>query len=663
MKTTRSAFSGLPTLIFMTLLAADLLGCGSDSSGGTQSLAITASSPPIGTTGVAYAGYTFAASGGAPPLSWSETGSLPPGLAFGASGQLSGKPTTAGTYAFSVRVSDSSVPPLTANTSVGLKINDSAIVTVPATPPTGTVTYPYPGFTFTASGGSPPYTWQSSGTVPPGLKVGSDGTVSGTPTQTGSFSFSVTATDSAQTPMSSTPRATQITIGAALVINNQDTPTGTVGVAYPPYQYTTNNGVPPLIWSETPALTNGLTLSSQGVLSGTPTAAGQFPITLNVTDAMGGFGSLQTLVRVAPESSPASFTATGGMKIARSGHAATLLLSGKVLVTGGTADLTAELYDPATGTFSSTVGNMTKARSRHTATLLNAGNPSAPNYGKVLIVGSGDASAELYDPATSTFAATGSLNHARTSPTATLLDTGKVLIVGGSASAIDATAELYDPASGSFSFTGNSTAVRSGHTATLLLNGWVLIAGGSGTATAELYDPSPGTFTPTAGDMTEARSGHTATLLGSANGGVLIISATDGSADLYNPTTQTFVRVGPLPSQYWPYASTGHTASLRNDGTVLAAGGYDTYTDAGCGYPRPVYGPISTAGAALFARETDGFTVTGSLKTPRDTHTATVLQDGTILVVGGTRHDFVGLIGAAGCERHIAVLSSAELFK
>jgi hypothetical protein len=654
MKPPRSALSGLPTLVFMTLLAADLVGCSSHAGGGTQSLAITASSPPTGTTGVAYAGYTFAASGGTPPLSWSESGSLPPGLAFSASGQLSGKPTTAGTYAFSVRVSDSSVPPLTANTSVGLKINDSAIVIAPATPPTGTVTYPYPGFTFTAGGGSPPYSWQSSGTVPPGLKVGSDGTVTGTPTQTGSFSFSVTAIDSAQTPTSSAPLATQITVGAALVINNQEAPTGKVGVAYPPYQYTADNGVPPLIWSETPALTNGLTLSTQGVLSGTPSAAGQFPITLKVTDAMGGFGSLQTVVRVSAGVA-ASFTTTGSMIIARSGHAATLLLSGKVLVTGGgngTADPTAELYDPATGTFSSTAGNMTKARSRHTATLLNLGNPSAPNYGKVLIVGSGDTSAELYDPAASTFAATGSLNHARTSPTATLLNTGKVLIVGGSTTANDATAELYDPASGTFSFTGNTTAVRSGHTATTLLDHSVLIAGGSGTATAELYDPTHGTFTPT-GDMTEARSGHTATLLGTAanavqSGDVLIIG-TDGSADLYDPSTQTFAPVGSV----LPPIGTGKTASLRDDGTVLAAGGITFYhcTAVTGGYE-------SVNSAALFAPESDGFTATGFLKTPRDTHTATVLQDGTVLVVGGTHRYLTGY-----CQHNAGVLSSAELFR
>src|SRR5262249_47568400 len=162
-------------------------------------------------------------------------------------------------------------------------------------------------------------------------------------------------------------------------------------------------------------------LSSQGVLSGTPTTAGQFPITLNVTDAANRAAApFPTTVRVSLARPPASFTFTGSMKIARAGHAATLLLSGKVLVTGGgngNADPTAELYDPATGTFSSTKGNMTEARNGHTATLLKLTASNLPNYGKVLIVGSASLIAELYDPSTSTFTATGSLHHARTSPT------------------------------------------------------------------------------------------------------------------------------------------------------------------------------------------------------------------------------------------------------
>jgi hypothetical protein len=353
---------------------------------------------------------------------------------------------------------------------------------------------------------------------------------------------------------------------------------------------------------------------------------------------------------------PAAFTYTGNMHIARSGHAATLLLSGEVLITGGgngMADATAELYDPATGTFSSTIGNMTEARIWHTATLLELRHPAATNYGKVLVVGSTDASAELYDPGSSTFAATGSMHHARRAPTATLLNTGRVLIVGGNSAAGDLTAELYDPATGVFSDTGSMTVWRAGHTATLLIDGRVLITGGgiAGTATAELYDPTSGTFTATAGDMTESRSGHTATLLGGADGaqiGHVLIIGIDGSADLYDPSTETFTGIGGLPDGR---AARAHTASLRSDGTVLGAGG-------GSGSWR-IYN--STARAALFAPGSDGFTVTASLNTARDTHTATVLPNGDVLVAGGTQH-FVSMCGIASCET-TRVLAEAELFK
>jgi hypothetical protein len=557
----RGAMRGLAGALGIALLAS----CGGNDSG-ALTLNITAASPPAGTTGQTYPGYTFMASGGAPPLSWTESGSLPPGLTLSASGQLSGTPANASTYALSVIVSDSSTPPLTASTPVSLKINDSSIVVATTTPPSGTVTYPYPRFAFSASGGSPPYTWKASEMLPPGLMLGSDGTVSGIPTQAGSFSFSIIATDSAQPPMSGAPLATQIDI-----------------------------------------------------------------------------------------KTPGSFTDTGGTTLARSGHAATLLLSGEVLVTGGgngIADPTAELYDPATGTFSSTTGNMTEARSGHTATLLKLSNPAATNYGKVLIVGSVDTSAELYDPSTGTFAATGSLHHPRTSPTATLLNTGKVLIVGGNTTSGDLVAEMYDPAVGTFSDTGSTTTLRIGHTATLLLNGQVLIAGGG--ATAELYNPTSGTFTPTVGEMTEPRSGQTATLLAARDGaqdGYVLIIGTDGTADLYNPATEAFEHVGSLvpPGQPW----IRHTASLRSDGTVLAAGGYfgqwwhDTLQ--------------SRQDAALFAPLSNAFTVTGSLGHSRDSHTATVLQDGTVIIIGGLERYPEGCHFV--CTQVTVVLSSAELFR
>jgi hypothetical protein len=238
------------------------------------------------------------------------------------------------------------------------------------------------------------------------------------------------------------------------------------------------------------------------------------------------------------------FSPSGSMAATRVDATATSLSDGRVLIAGGYNNsgspgpvASAELYDPKTGTFSPT-GSMTTARDNHTATLLSDG--------RVLMAG-GDAglagipgaetlvSAELYDPKTGTFSATGSMAAARYDHTATLLPDGRILIAGG----VDAdhrayltSAEMYDPASGKFSPTGSTAEARVVSAATLLSDGRVLVAGGfdgsSYVASAELYDPKTGAFSQT-GSMTAARTGS-ATLL--SDGRVLVAGGYDGSADL-----------------------------------------------------------------------------------------------------------------------------------
>ncbi len=228
----------------------------------------------------------------------------------------------------------------------------------------------------------------------------------------------------------------------------------------------------------------------------------------------------------APTASPSSY---------RVDHTMTLLPNGKVLVTGGgwrrfrdgqTEYInlaTAEVYDSASGTWSAT-GSMSLPRLNHTATRL-------PD-GKVLVAGGADGAlgialevAEVYDPVSRTWSATGSMSSRREGHTATLLPNGKVLVVGGNNSHVGAvaTAEVYDPASGTWSMTGSMTRIRHSHTATLLPGGKVLVTGGSdfilGLKTAEVYDPASGTWSAT-GLMSQPRYDHTAALL--PNGKVLV---------------------------------------------------------------------------------------------------------------------------------------------
>jgi hypothetical protein len=267
------------------------------------------------------------------------------------------------------------------------------------------------------------------------------------------------------------------------------------------------------------------------------------------------------------------------MASASEAHTATLMQNGKVLIAGGSSEggtdfASTQLYDPVTGTFTATV-SMTAARSAHTATLL----PS----GKVLIAGGSHytgqyfqplASAELYDPGAGTFAATDSMTAPRDGHTATLLQNGKVLIVGGDISTT--TAELYDPAAGTFAATGAPTVKEFRQRATLLSNGMVLIGGGLNPLSAafpnekrsELYDPNTGTFTAT-GSMTVMRGGPGVTLLN--DGRVLVVGGrSDTSAEIYNPTTGTFTATGSMT-----VVRTGPTATLLGNGQVLVVGGND----------------------------------------------------------------------------------------
>ncbi|WP_437486784.1 kelch repeat-containing protein [Sorangium sp. So ce1014] len=247
-------------------------------------------------------------------------------------------------------------------------------------------------------------------------------------------------------------------------------------------------------------------------------------------------GSIHGAERYDPETE--RWTPTEPVITARKGFTATLLAGGKVLVTGGYTgshpDLsyldTAELYDRRFDVWHS-AARMGAPRAAHAALLL----PS----GKVLVTGGYDGSTylddvELYDPATDTWAAMGTMRRTRSQHTMTPLLSGEVLVANGqSTDANGLDAELHDPAANTWTLTGRMHRVRGGHSATRLPSGHVLLAGGitlEAWTSAELYDPGTGEWTLTA-PMSSVREAPTATLL--PNGQVLVAGGNSTDAERF----------------------------------------------------------------------------------------------------------------------------------
>jgi hypothetical protein len=336
---------------------------------------------------------------------------------------------------------------------------------------------------------------------------------------------------------------------------------------------------------------------------------------------------------IALAQSPSTFSATGGMTTPRLWHTATLLTNGKVLIAGGSVGFdapaaTAELYDPDSGIFTLT-GDMTTPRYGHTATLLPDGRVLIA--GGTIRAGQGfipSNTAEIHDPSTGTFAATGNLVSEHVCQQANLLGSGKVLIIGGNG--LDGRvpdAELYDPATGTFAATGTYASDTSGFNtcqgavSTLLPDGRVLIVWEENAA--ELYDPNAGAFSPTGSNLVQDYNDGlpTATLL--MNGKVLVAGGSnDGriyntGAELYGPSTGTFIVTGNMTT-----GRTFDTTTLLPDGHVLMAGAF--------------LFPGALASAELYDPATGSFTATSNMTTARgEGHTATLLNNGRVLIAGG----------------------------
>jgi hypothetical protein len=327
-------------------------------------------------------------------------------------------------------------------------------------------------------------------------------------------------------------------------------------------------------------------------------------------------------VDAASTAASGSIVATGQMDAARFDHAAALLPTGRVLIVGGlkrngVMQPTAELFDPVTGHFNVT----NKPRSQHgwgvTATLLQSG--------KVLVAGGSmgcdspcyTASAELYDPVTGAFTTTGGMTVPRAEARAVLLRNGEVLLVGGTAVSESnpvLTAELYRPSTGTFTSIG--TTHLSDATQIVLLNdGRALVIGSSGT---DLYDPSTRRFT-SVGAMTVPRSKFGSAIL--PDGRVLVVGGQAGgpwgtrvtSTQIYDPGT---VKFAPGPELNMTRFKLSKAVVRLKDGRILIAGGAEQ---------PEVYDPDSGRFTPVGGEKLDGFCFS----------TATLLSDGRVLLAGG----------------------------
>ncbi len=344
------------------------------------------------------------------------------------------------------------------------------------------------------------------------------------------------------------------------------------------------------------------------------------------------------------------------MTTPRADAAAVKLLNGKVLICGGTSTglvggvlNSAELYNPATETFEPT-GSMNDPRQGQTITLLKDGRVLVTGGARNIGYRAELSSAEIYDPASGTFSPTGSMSVPREGHTATLLNDGRVLIAGGSDNGQHtiSTAEIYDPGVGTFSPTGSMTVPREAHTATMLLSDQVLIAGGGRAGmpggyivyrNGELYDPRSGTFSLISSPMISDRVGASAVrlqdgralIVGGKSSRVLLAGTFGGTrniasfaplntAEYYDPESHSFQKASDMHGPHYL-----GTATLLTNGSVLVAGGWRQQ------------GPV-----VLGSKESDLYDPTMArfdqlppMHVGRLDQTATLLDDGKVLIAGG----------------------------
>jgi uncharacterized repeat protein (TIGR03803 family) len=582
---------------------------------------------------------TISTNGGAGAKTFSTSGGLPPGLTLSSGGVVSGTPTVAGHFTFTVTVMDanggsaSQTFPITINTAVSVST---------ATLPNWTVNRPGYNQTISAAGGTGTLTLSVSGNVPTGLTLSSGGVLSGTPKVAGVYTFTVTATD---TLGASASQTYTVTINASVAIATTMLPDWTVN--QPGYNQTiaTSGGTGSITESLSGTLPPGLTLSSNSVLSGTPTATGSFTFTITAMDSLGSSGSRTFTVHINPPVSlgpstlppgvinvpyQQTITASGGTApVALAVSGVTGSIPGLTVPTTGTGSLVISGTPTATGTETFTVtatdasgasASITYTITVSSAITLSPGTLQADTvniaYNQTITASGGSGTLTLTVSGVSgsipglTIPASGTGNLVFSStPTAT----------GTVSFTVTATDGLGAMSTGSYSITVNPSLTLSpttlpGDTINTPYSQTITTSGGTGTATLSvsgLTGAIPGLTVPSSGMGTLVFSG-TPTATGTVS---FTVTATDSVGAVTSATYS--ITVNPALSLS-PGTLPADTANVPYNQTITTSGGTGTVTltvsavngaIAGLNLPANGTGSLTISGTPT-AAGTETFTVT-----------------------------------------------------
>jgi N-acetylneuraminic acid mutarotase len=360
----------------------------------------------------------------------------------------------------------------------------------------------------------------------------------------------------------------------------------------------------------------------------------------------------------AAAAAPNTWTAANPLSAARGSHVAAPLPGGKVLVAGGTTDgssclTSAEIYTPATNTWTP-AASMGSARCGAAAVALSGG--------KVLVAGGGTSATnpatgfntgEVYDPAANSWTAVSNTmsSYRFLHPVAVVMANGQVLIAGGvdhSANALK-TADVYNPATNSFAATNSMGTGRAFASAVLLSTGSVLVAGGTTgspantpSSTGEVYNPTSASWTPVTGSTSQPRAGASAAALPGgkaliAGGAMYSISGStetaqgESSTDIYNASTNSFT---PGPAMATARSNFG-IAPLAG-GRVVVGGGFTTLT---VNFMTGTAVATPTSSSEVYDAASNTWTTAGPQPTAVIAPTFTALSSGQVLSAGGTGSD------------------------